>query len=135
MNKNKRPRVIVLIEFIFAIIKFTLHYSFWVKNDHFIAFLVRVTYMQTFYYFPYIHYVPMAIDVITACAKCAMHCQKGNFVSLKDEFEQFFSKNTAITKRRNSGPEFAEIPPEFFDFFCRNIPPEFAKRRNVHENP
>jgi hypothetical protein len=27
------------------------------------------------------------------------------------------------------------IPPEFFEFFCRNIPPEFAKRRNVHENP
>jgi hypothetical protein len=41
----------------------------------------------------------------------------------------------AIPKRRNSGPEIAEIPPEFFDFFSRNIPPEFAKRRNVHENP
>jgi hypothetical protein len=30
------------------------------KNDHFIAFLIRVPDRQNFSVFPYIHYVPMA---------------------------------------------------------------------------
>ena len=37
-----------------------------------------------------------------------------------------------FTKRRNSGPELRNIPPEFFR---KKIPPEFTKRLNVHERP
>jgi hypothetical protein len=47
---------------------------------------------------------------------------------------------SAVTKRRNSGPEFTEFPQEFFFYNLQNIPPRIflSKTKNLvfwfHEN-
>ena len=46
-----------------------------------------------------------------------------------------FTEIKGITKRRNSGPELWNIPPEFFDFFAKKFRRNLLKDGMFHQSP